>query len=68
MASPAAPIASSLREIRVFISSTFCYMQEEHQELAKQIFPQAALLVGEPRRPWGEVNLRWAWLTKPRPN
>ena len=37
MASPAAPIASSPREIRVFISSTFRDMQEEREELVKQI-------------------------------
>jgi len=40
MASPAAPIAASPREIRVFISSTFRDMQEEREELVKQIFPQ----------------------------
>ena len=37
MASPAAPIASSPREIRVFISSTFRDMQEEREELVRQI-------------------------------
>jgi preprotein translocase subunit SecA/nephrocystin-3 len=32
--------ASDRREIRVFISSTFRDMQEEREELVKQIFPQ----------------------------
>ena len=40
MASPAAPVASSPREIRVFISLTFRDLQEEREELVKQIFPQ----------------------------
>jgi len=40
MASPAAPIASLPREIRVFISWTFRDMQGEREELVKQIFPQ----------------------------
>src|SRR5664280_1460878 len=59
MASPAAPIASSPREIRVFISSTFRDMQEEREELVKQICPQLRRL-GESRGvTWGEVDLRW---------
>ncbi len=37
MASPADPIASSPREIRVFISSTVRDMQEKREELVKQI-------------------------------
>ena len=32
--------AAGRREIRVFISSTFRDMQEEREELVKQVFPQ----------------------------
>jgi tetratricopeptide (TPR) repeat protein len=59
MASPAAPIASSPREIRVFISSTFRDMQEEREELVKQIFPQLRRLCESRGVTWGEVDLRW---------
>ncbi|MGA2457752.1 MAG: DUF4062 domain-containing protein [Terriglobales bacterium] len=59
MASPAAPIASSSREIRVFISSTFRDMQEEREELVKQIFPQLRRLCESRGVTWGEVDLRW---------
>jgi hypothetical protein len=37
-------------EIRLFISSTFGDMQEEREELVKQIFPQLHRPVREPRR------------------
>ncbi len=45
MASPAAPIASSPHEIRVFISSTFRDMPEEQKELVKpcQVNPKSLL-------------------------
>ncbi len=59
MASPAGPIASSPREIRVFISSTFRDMQEEREELVKQIFPQLRRLCESRSVTWGEVDLRW---------
>jgi uncharacterized protein DUF4062 len=59
MASPAAPIASSPREIRVFISSTFRDMQEEREELVKHIFPQLRRLCESRGVTWGEVDLRW---------
>jgi nephrocystin-3 len=59
MTSPAAPIASSPREIRVFISSTFRDMQEEREELVKQIFPQLRRLCESRGVTWGEVDLRW---------
>jgi hypothetical protein len=59
MPSPAAPVASSPREIRVFISSTFRDMQEEREELAKQIRPQLRRLCESRGVTWGEVNLRW---------
>jgi len=59
MASPAAPIGSSPREIRVFISSTFRDMQEEREELVKQIFPQLRHLCESRGVTWGEVDLRW---------
>jgi hypothetical protein len=59
MASPAAPVVSLPREIRVFISSTFRDMQEEREELVKQIFPQLRRLCESRGVTWGEVDLRW---------
>ena len=59
MASPAAPIASSPREIRVFISSTLRDMQEERNELVKRIFSQLRNLCESRGVTWGEVDLRW---------
>jgi len=47
------------REIRVFISSTFRDMQEEREELVKQIFPQLRRLSESRGVTWGEVDLRW---------
>src|ERR1035438_8288813 len=47
------------REIRVFISSTFRDMQEEREELVKQIFPQLRRLCESRGVTWGEVGLRW---------
>ncbi|MCX6054382.1 MAG: DUF4062 domain-containing protein [Chloroflexi bacterium] len=49
---PAAPI-------RVFVSSTFCDMQAERDELAKFIFPQLRKLCEQRGVTWGEVDLRW---------
>jgi hypothetical protein len=46
------------REIRVFISSTFHDMQEEREELVKQIFPQLRHLCESRGVTWGEVDLR----------
>src|ERR1035438_3069504 len=59
MANPAAPVVSSPREIRVFIPSTFLDMQEEREELVKQIFPQLRRLCESRGVAWGEVDLRW---------
>jgi len=59
MASPAASVASPPREIRVFISSTFRDMQEEREELVKQIFPQLRRMCESRSVTWGEVDLRW---------
>ena len=50
---------SRQREIRVFISSTFRDMQEEREELVKQIFPQLRRLCESRGVTWGEVDLRW---------
>jgi len=50
---------SDRREIRVFISSTFRDMQEEREELVKQIFPQLRRLCESRGVTWGEVDLRW---------
>jgi len=47
------------RELRVFISSTFRDMQEEREELVKQIFPQLRRLCENRSVTWGEVDLRW---------
>ena len=47
------------REIRVFISSTFRDMQEEREELVKQVFPQLRRLCESRGVTWGEVDLRW---------
>jgi hypothetical protein len=47
------------RQIRVFISSTFLDMQEEREELVKQIFPQLRRLCESRGVTWGEVDLRW---------
>jgi hypothetical protein len=47
------------REIRVFISSTFRDMQEEREELVKQIFPQLRRLAESRGVTWGNVDLRW---------
>jgi len=46
------------RQIRVFISSTFRDMQEEREELVKQIFPQLRRLCESRGVTWGEVDLR----------
>jgi hypothetical protein len=40
MASPAAPVASSPREIRVFISSTFRDMYAERDHLVTVVLPE----------------------------
>jgi len=47
------------RNIRVFISSTFCDMQEERDILIKKIFPQLRKLCEERAVTWTEVDLRW---------
>ncbi|MGA2980221.1 MAG: DUF4062 domain-containing protein [Terriglobales bacterium] len=57
MAGPTAPIASSPREIRIFISSIFRDVREEREELVKQIFPATAPPVREPRRYLGRGGL-----------
>jgi hypothetical protein len=58
MASPDAPVVHSPREIRVFISSTFRDLQEEREELVRQIFPQLRRLCESRGVTWGEANLR----------
>ncbi|HEY5177275.1 MAG TPA: DUF4062 domain-containing protein [Terriglobales bacterium] len=52
------PVAGR-REIRAFISSTFRDMQEEREELVKQIFPQLRRLCESRGVTWVEVDLRW---------
>jgi hypothetical protein len=51
--------AADRREIRVFISSTFRDMQEEREELVKQVFPQLRRLCESRGVTCGEVDLRW---------
>jgi hypothetical protein len=55
---PNRPVADR-RQIRVFISSTFRDMQEEREELVKQVFPQLRRLCENRGVTWGEVDLRW---------
>ena len=55
------------REIRVFISSTFRDMQEEREELVKQVFPQLRRLCENRFVTWSEVDLRWGIPEEPRP-
>jgi hypothetical protein len=55
----ATPSRADRREICVFISSTFRDMQEEREELVKQIFPQLRRLCESRGVTWGEVDLRW---------
>jgi tetratricopeptide (TPR) repeat protein len=52
-------LAADRREVRVFISSTFRDMQEEREELVKQVFPQLRRLCESRGVTWGEVDLRW---------
>src|ERR1017187_8271710 len=59
MASPAAPIASSLREIRVFISSTFRDMMRERDLLVKEVFPGLRRKCAKRFVTFTEVDLRW---------
>ena len=59
MPSAAAPVASTPRMIRVFVSSTFRDMQAEREELVKQIFPQLRKSCESRGVTWGEVDLRW---------
>ncbi len=47
------------REIRVFISSTFRDMQEERDELIKQVFPRLRKLCDERGVSFVDVDLRW---------
>ncbi len=48
-----------LRQIRVFISSTFLDMKEERDHLVKFTFPQLRKLCESRGVVWGEVDLRW---------
>ncbi len=48
-----------MRQIRVFISSTFCDMQAERDYLVKFVFPQFRKLCESCMVTWGEVDLRW---------
>ena len=48
-----------LRQIRVFISSTFRDMMEERDHLVKFTFPQLRKLCESRGVVWGEVDLRW---------
>ncbi len=56
--------ASTTRQIRVFISSTFRDMQTERDHLVKFIFPQLRKLCEERGVTWSEVDLRWGITTE----
>jgi hypothetical protein len=43
----------------VFVSSTFTDMQQERDELVKQVFPKLRELCESRGAVWGEVDLRW---------
>lgn len=49
----------SIRAVRVFVSSTFTDMQEERDELVKQVFPKLRELCDSRAVVWEEVDLRW---------
>jgi len=51
--------AAQDRVMRVFVSSTFRDMQEEREELVKQVFPRLRSLCESRGVTWGEVDLRW---------
>ncbi|MDP2767729.1 MAG: DUF4062 domain-containing protein [Candidatus Methanoperedens sp.] len=53
-----------VRQIRVFISSTFRDMQDERDILIKKIFPQLRKLCEERAVTWTEVDLRWGITTE----
>ncbi|MCU1393424.1 MAG: hypothetical protein JWM34_1852 [Ilumatobacteraceae bacterium] len=53
------PDTTSFRSIRVFVSSTFRDMQEEREELVKQVFPLLRRLCESRGVAWSEVDLRW---------
>jgi len=52
------------RKIHVYISSTFCDMQEGREELVKQIFPQLRRICESRGVIRGEVDLRWGVLAE----
>jgi tetratricopeptide (TPR) repeat protein len=54
------------RTIRVFVSSTFADMQEERDELVKQVFPSLRELCESRGVVWEEVDLRWGITDKQR--
>jgi len=57
--STAFPSGAERHEIRVFISTTVGDMQEEREELVKQVFPHLRSLCESRGVTWGEVDLRW---------
>jgi hypothetical protein len=61
---PSPPFASPVRQIRVFVSSTFRDMQEERDLLIKHVFPQLRRLCDERAVTWTEVDLRWGITTE----
>ena len=64
MASPAAPIASSPREIRVFISSTFRDMQDEREELVNPNVLYLFWFARAKASPWVEKECKCALSTR----
>ncbi len=52
-------LCSSVRTVRVYVSSTFRDMHAERDLLVKQVFPQLRRLCESRGVAWGEVDLRW---------
>jgi tetratricopeptide (TPR) repeat protein len=54
-----APGPGGVRDVRVFVSSTFRDMRAERDELVKRVFPRLRKLCEQRGVTWGEVDLRW---------
>ncbi|MBM4041869.1 MAG: DUF4062 domain-containing protein [Planctomycetes bacterium] len=57
-------MSDSWRTIRVFVSSTFCDMHEEREELVKRVFPQLRKLCEARGVTFGDVDLRWGVMSE----
>lgn len=59
MHSSIAPHASKIREIRVFLSSTFRDMNHEREFLVERVFPELRRICAERMVGFTEIDLRW---------